>query len=425
MPKLPLIQFFIICFTLFSFNTLNSQNLSGINTEWLERDKITGDWGGLQTQLEENGVDLNAAYKGEYWGIHPVNDQYKSCYTDNFDITGDFDLEKLIGLSNTHFFMHGLGNHGENIADYAGTAQGISNIAAYNTWKLFEIYFETSFFDNKLNVLAGMYDLNSQFDCKTVNQLFINPSHGIGLDWSQSGENGPSIFPTSSLGLRIKYSPIDHAYIQYSVLDGVPGDPDNPGGTRIILNENDGLLSAWEIGYTKGCKACTENNAMESTEPYSKFAIGYWYYTDNYRHLVTGVTNWGAYLLIEQDLYNEQGSPQQGLTLESRIGIADENSNQFDFYFGAGLIYTGLIKGRDDDELGFSVASAHNGFAYLNNLETEGNSYIKSFEHVLELTYKYNVGPALAMQPDLQYVIDPCHANSNNLVFGMRFIAIF
>ncbi len=420
-----ILNIILITFTMFltpAYSEDAIQDDSGI----LNRERLTGDWGGFRNSLETAGITIDAMYKGEVWGS-AVNGRSESCYTDNIDLTGLFELENLVGVDNTNLFIHVLGNNGKNIADYAGAGQGISNIAAYNTWKIFQLYLETSFFNNRLNMLVGMYDLNSQFDCKVVNQLFINPSHGIGVDWSQSGENGPSIFPTASFGLRIRYSPVDNTYIQLSALDGVAGDPNRPNGTHIVFNDNDGLLTAVEAGFTKGNKTCAlPGNEKHKNEPYTKLALGYWHYTDSYSHIVSGIYNQGLYLIFEQDLFLSSFDNCNGLSLVARAGVADAKVNQFDFYFGGGLVYRGVFQESCPDELGVSFASAHNSGQYRETAKTEGRTVLP-FEHIFELTYKYYLTPALALQPDFQYVIDPCNSDTGDdaLLFGLRLIAAF
>lgn len=48
-------------------------------------------------------------------------------------------------------------------------------------------------FDDKLSLLFGLYDLNSEFDTQETSSIFINPSHDIGAEYAQSGKNLPSI----------------------------------------------------------------------------------------------------------------------------------------------------------------------------------------------------------------------------------------
>jgi porin len=107
---------------------------------------------------------------------------------------------------------------------------------------------------------VGLYDLNSEFDKIEAAALFLNPSHGIGPDFSQSGRNGPSIFPITSLGLRGEYKPAEHWLIRAAVLDAVPGDPERPERTAVKLG--DGALAVLEL-----------NSLGERT----RAAVGHWH----------------------------------------------------------------------------------------------------------------------------------------------------
>jgi len=71
--------------------------------------------------------------------------------------------------------------------------------------------------------------------------LFINSSFGIGPDYAQSGQNGPSIYPFTSVALRLAYQQTDNYYLQAAVFDGVSGDPDDSKGTHIRCSGGDGL----------------------------------------------------------------------------------------------------------------------------------------------------------------------------------------
>ena len=54
--------------------------------------------------------------------------------------------------------------------------------------------------------------------------LFLNSSFGIGPEFSQSGLEGPSIFPNTSVGARFAIKPIEEIVLRTAALDGVPVD---------------------------------------------------------------------------------------------------------------------------------------------------------------------------------------------------------
>ncbi len=96
--------------------------------------------------------------------------------------------------------------------------------------------------------------------------------------------------------------------------------------------------------------------------------------------------------------------------------------NPFSSYVGAGAVYTGLFPGRDEDQLGFAVATARFGEAYRDAQRALGTRWDRS-EVNLELTYRFPVVEWLTLQPDVQYVLNPSGdpALEDALVMGLRF----
>ena len=107
-----------------------------------------------------------------------------------------------------------------------------------------------------------------------------------------------------------------------------------------------------------------------------------------------------------------------------RVGYADSKVNQFDSYFGGGLVYTGLFS--EEDMAGVSVAAVHNGSEFRKAQLNEGTKADKS-EIVVELTYNTSITSWLAVQPDFQYVINPGMdpGLDDALVFNTRFEVSF
>jgi porin len=385
-----------------------------------ERNSLTGDWNGLRSKLKNNGFNLEVIYTGEISSIRKGGLQKKTVFLDNKDIVLFLDANKLLGWKHTEFCLYFLGNAGESPTKYIGDIQAVSSIDAFPTWKLYEAWYQGSFFNNKLSLKFGLYDLNSEFDVMDSCSIFHNGAFGMGVDISQSGLNGPSIFPVTSLGLRAKYifqcNDSKNYYSQLAILDGVPGNLDNPAGTHIILKSSDGLLLVNETGY------------VSTNKYYKKFAIGIWYYTANTSEILPNSNtkyrkNKGAYLLAEHQIFQEKNTESQGLIAFLRIGTADKYVNQLDFYMRFGLNYTGIIPGRDNDQLAIGLTYAHNSKNYI-----KVNKYNLTYaETVIEIVYRFQITPWFAIKPDLQYVINPGTSKQikNALVFGFRTEMIF
>jgi len=233
-------------------------------------------------------------------------------YLDNIDLILSADLGSSINWSHTNLTVHFLGNGGGSPCELVGASQGISNIETTPTWKLYQLLLEKKFFDEKFSVAIGLYDLNSEFDTRETSGIFINPSHGIGDEFAKSGLNGPSIFPTTSLAVRLKFQAVNGNYFQSVILDGVPGNLDNPYGTHINLNKNDGFLVATEYGIVE----------LDEEVQKSKIAIGSWIYTSqsevndiySFGTQTRLENNYGFYVTAERILYSKFETQQLGLT---------------------------------------------------------------------------------------------------------------
>ncbi len=131
-------------------------------------------------------------------------------------------------------------------------------------------------------------------------------------------------------------------------------------------------------------------------------------------------SNLGHYLVAESNIFREQ-DPEQGLGVYGPVGVANPKLNQFGMFAGGGLMYAGPRSWRAD-QVGLGVATAVNGGNYKD--ATPG---AKSAETNFELSYRMQVFPWLAVQPDLQFVLksgtDP--PVDNAAVFACRFETSF
>ncbi len=408
-------------------------NSSGLLADTLmdtlfNRSSVTGDWRGYHQSLVNKGVFFNVNYTSDYFANTQGGISNKSVYLDNTDITLSLNMETLANWNKTKFNFYVLGNNGGSPSELVGDIQTLSNIDAYDTWKLYEAWIQKELFQGKLSLLAGLYDVNSEFDSIDAGGLFLNSSHGIGPDYSQSGKNGPSIFPTTSLGLRIKVMPDERYYFQFALLDGVPGDPDKPDGTSIKFQKQEGLLlsSEWKYFFEK-----SNTSLLNATN----VAVGGWYYTGEFEHVsaeehvddpISQRGNYGIYVLAEKKVLSRKNSPDQGLSIFTRFGFADPDVNQFRYYFGGGLVYDGLIPGRRDDQTGLAIATVNNSERFIASCFHDGES-IDSYESSIELTHLFELPTFVSLQPNLQYIINPSMDKNvkNALAIGCRFNILF
>lgn len=407
-----------------SNNAIQTTDLSGNerareekSDDFFNRELLSGDWGGLRSFLNQTGFSFEFIYKADLFSNLYGGFQRDTKYLDNIDLIFSSDLEKILNLTGTNITIHFLGNGGGAPSELVGASQGISNIETTPTWKLYQLLLEKSLFDNKLSVLFGLYDLNSEFDTRESSGIFLNPSHGIGDEFAKSGLNGPSIFPNTSVAIRVKFLSENGNYFQTALLDGVPGNPENSYGTHVILSKDDGFLITAEYGIVD-----VENDLQKS-----KIAFGGWAYTS--RSQVNNIytsnsqteNNYGFYFTAESRLFSKSENPLSGASGFIRIGVANENINPVDFYLGTGFNYSGLLNSEGNDVLGLAIAFSHNSQSYRNVAAINGE-LIKEYEINLEATYLFQLTPWLMLQPDIQYIINPscCPYSNGAFVLGSR-----
>ena len=372
--------------------------LTLVSTTQAADSALFGGWAGLRPALEERGVTADAVLTSDFLYNTRGGNEEDGTILGNFDLTFAVDTAKAGWWENGTFFIYFLGNFNSNgpMTEITGDLQAASNIEADQTFKLYEIWYEHRFAAERLSLLLGLHDFNSEFDVLEYAGLFINSSFGISPDISQ---NGPSIFPSTALALRIKVQPTDTSYIMAAIYDGVPGDPDNPPRTAVILKKEDGVFAALELGITAG--------AADQAD-YYKLAVGGWLHTaevENFNGQVHSY-NRGFYLIGEKMLYDE-GPDGQGLGGFIQFGIADDDLNQIASYWGAGLHYTGLFPGRDNDITGLAVAHANSGDEFLRYSETQLGKVVEHSETAIELSYRGELTPWLVLQPNAQYILNP------------------
>jgi porin len=281
-----------------------------------------------------------------------------------------------------------VGNAGGDLSTRAGDLQVSSNLEAPDTLKVFEAWYEHRFLDGRLAFLFGLRDLHADFHVLEHAGLFLNASFGIGIDASQVP---PSIFPTSAFGVRLRVDTSAQTYLQVAAFDGVPGDPDDPYGTAVQFNAGDGVYVIGEAGL------------HGSEDRYFKLAAGGWYNSARFEDFAARSrdSHAGGDLLGEVAVARD-AARGRGVGLFAQAGCADGSRNQVNTYLGGGFTWTGPSAARPADVLGAAVAHARNGEDFRGF-----NPALRRAETTLEFTYLVTPLPWLAIQPDVQYIIDP------------------
>lgn len=256
---------------------------------------LAKDW---KARLAEKGVAVEAAYTIDFvstsGGVE--SDSY---HLDNFDLIVDVDMEQMMGWKGGQIHAYFIANNGQAPNDGAGTLEGIDNIeTGLHRGKLYEFWVQQSFEwgeDKSFSILGGLYDVNSEFYATGTADAFIHPAFGIGSELAATGINGPSIFASTGLALRAKYTHGDY-YGQVVAVNADArtwGDPDG-----IDTSFDNGVLVVGEAGIDGD----------------RKIAIGAWAYTDDFANVYdsTPAESHGIYALFDTPVWSNDDVAVRG-----------------------------------------------------------------------------------------------------------------
>ena len=350
-----------------------------------------------------HSVSPNFDSKTEVMNNFRGGNQSRTDFLGNVIFGVGLDFERLVGLRGSSALFQGAAVYGTQPSEAIGDIQGASSLAGPRAFKLYQAWLQQNLFADRLSLLVGLHDLGKEFGVTDTSDPFVNGAYGTGTELSRSGKYGPSLFPTTSLAARIRVSPLETVQISAAVYDGIPGDPEHTEGTHIVFGPEDGVFGVTEIAFQPTINALS-----------GKYAIGAWGYsraaddlsaTDE-RDLTLQSKSLGTYFLIDQRLYARDPSLPQGLSSFFRVGWATANTNSIEYAAQLGLVYTGLLAARPDDQLGIGTAVARAGSHYREAAQAKGQE-MNLYEASFELLYRARVFSWLRITPDLQWIKSP------------------
>lgn len=409
-----------------------------------ERDTLTGDWGGVRSKLADQGVILGLKYTGEVFDTPSGGIRRGGVYEDQFLLTGDFDLEKLIDLagSTAHvsaFSVQGRGPSANNV----GNNMDPSNIelARQRQTRLWTLWYQKAAADGAASFRIGQLSVDDEFFLSTTSANLLNSTfvwNALGFDNLPAGQpnrfgltNGPG-YPLGAPGFRFQLNPSDKISWLTAVFTHQPESVDR-SGTQFRIDGDAFVIT--ELQYQ-------ENQAKDATGKPVAYKLGAWYDTGKFNEQRYGTNGasviqrsgtWALYGVVDRTVWQSESG--QAFSLFLRGGVAPDRYNLVNGYVDGGFGYKGLIPGREADIVTFGVAYANAGDSavdYDNNYRryNTSNAPVRDFETILELNYTYVATPWWTVQPDVQYVIHPNLGGANPLnpsttipdatVFGLR-----
>jgi porin len=404
--------------------------------QFLEQDYLLGTWGGLRTDLSKRGVDFEFVYFGAVPSNVGGGIKQGSVYEGAFLMMLDLDSHKLAGYHGGHFHAGGLSIHNGDAfsQNYVGDLNVVSLLDFPDSFRLWELWYEQKFFQDKISLKLGQLDIGRDFilpeyyntlaSISLLNQTFFYPTltfNVYDIPGLPPGNHALASTPYGTPGARLRIDPIERFYVQAGVYDG---NPDRTrSGTRIRLASDEGALAYFEAGYKL-------NGAKGDEGLPGSYKVGGFLHTDDFLDLYDTIggmfgftagtepahgNNWGVYMLAEQMLYREKTKDdpaQQGLVSFVRLAAAPPDRNLTQFGADTGVVYKGLIPGRDWDTLALAGSYLEMSKDFR-NAQRDANAVVPDFfvvsdyEAVIEASYKAQMTAWWTLQPSIQRVFHP------------------
>jgi len=387
----------------------------------LERDTLTGDWGGLRPWLQENGITIKPRVTQYYQGMTCGEGNHGGEYGGKADVLVNTDLGKLGFWNGFSMTVHAEQNFGGSVNGRGGTISLVNTglyfpgIEGADAFDLSSLYFAQKFGD-AVSLVLGKINI--------IDLAASRPfAGGAGIDsfWNVTFAAPPSgTVPPYMLGalLSVRTEPATFGlwiYDPNDVVNKTGFEDPFANGVTVRGTVEFPVTIAGQSGH-QGFVALYSTQSGTDLSSLDDLLIPQWPKTIAVRN----ERYYFAYT-FDQYLYQSKENPREGVGLFGQFGISDGNPNRLYFMGLIGIGGTGLIPGRSRDNWGAGYFYA----APSTDLKDSLASILRiQDEQGCEIFYNIAVTPWLTLGADLQ-VIQPSLANDMTLFAGLRTVIRF
>jgi porin len=400
----------------------NAQADETADLDWLAQPTMTGNWGGLRTDLMDHGVNFQAWFTGE--AVHNTAG-YKGVATDyaqTIAFGADVDLGKL-GIDPDGTFRVWLTDRtGRNLgADKLGSLfQTQETFGQGRDFRLNEVSLAQAFWDNFVNVKGGFYPMGKDFGslpafCNYVSNAYCG--HPLAMPYDSGWDDDPS----GRYGGRIRVGQPDFFFVQTGIYQVNPTYPQDGNGFKLDFQGNTGVLFPLEATY------------FPSKDPRftGEYKLGGYVDTSKAPDMFTSTKRdkgrEGFYFEMQQKVWSETANPNRGLSISGFYAAGDENTAEMKDTYHFGLSYKGTFPDRDLDTINVGWVAANINPRLVAHERLAGLPMQSATENQFEVNYNVVLGPWLSVRPGVQYDINPSGYTSrpNAVVFELQTKAIY
>ncbi|QNT77532.1 carbohydrate porin [Entomobacter blattae] len=420
---------------------------------WFEQKKMLGDWGGLRSELENEGWTFQGRYLSEFAG-NPVGGRSKGLrYAHEFALGMDVDLVKVLGEQYGGIFHYLMTERaGLSLTQQSlGALESVQEIyGAGQTVRLVRLSWENHW-DDHFATEMGWINTENDFANSTSYwglSLYCQFQNNAicGMPQSLAANSGYSWYPSVHPGMWMKFYPgSDHSYeFATGVYSVDPSIGNAHKGFKLGLQDTTGAIIPFQLAWHRG-------DADDLGEYTGNYRVGFYWETSE----VKTVTNqagrfqpgsirlvdlpqdmvrgrYGGWLLADQMIQRDEEKSSRGTVVFGNLVWGDHRTAIFPFFATFGVVRKGTFDSRPNDtvNLGGYIATINNKIGrYVAFLRSVGQAGARdaSGEYAVEFNYGYQASPWMTLRPGMQYVWHPGGTSytKNALVFTFQTGMVF
>ena len=398
------------------------------------------DPGGARRALSNAGIQISAYHTGDVLGNVSGGLTQSTHFASMLELYADIDAEKLLGWRGLTLHASGSRSQGTSIsAENLGSLAAASNIEAFPSTRLVELWIEQQLVSDTLSIRIGQLAPDLEFLMSESGSHFMNST----FVWPSIGWDNIPV-PFASPGFRLSYKPSGDLSIVAGLMNGDPVGPCPEEFDPAQCNRHGLDFRLGDPPLLYGETALSHRYIGRDLP--GKIKIGGWRHFGEFEdqrrddgggrlgssmgNPLLHEGNHGFFLVMDQKVYRRPGSDElAGLSVFARLAGSPSEFNQVDFYVDAGFVFTGLHPARPRDN--FAVALAYS------RISQDASGFdkdlkipvVRDHECVLEVNYTAEILPGWKLQPDVQYFWHPggrapdetgTRAVADAAIFGMR-----
>ncbi|KVM88904.1 carbohydrate porin [Burkholderia stagnalis] len=417
------------------------------------RDTLLGDIGGIRPWLGKYGVTFGLTESSELLANLRGGLDRGVAYHGLTTMTLGVDTDKAFGWKGGSFNASALQIHGRQFSpNYLGTLNTASGIEAESTTRLWELWYQQSLLDERVDVRVGQQAIDQEFMTSAYSAAFINTMFGWPALPSYDLPSGGPAYPLSALGVRVRAKLTPSLTALAGVYDGDPlgNNPNNRSGTN--FNLHDGALFIGELQYAINQEGSTGGTKTPGGLP-GTYKLGVWYHSGSFadqRDDTTGLSlanpdssgvgrphrgDYSVYAVADQMVWRAGPDSPRSLGVFARVMAAPGDRNLVSAAANVGVVLKAPFAGRDNDSAGLALTYIKVG-RHVRALDEDARAFggggpygVRGSETALEAMYNYQVAPWWQIQADAQYTFnagagqnpsDPRAPLRNTFVLGLR-----